>query len=437
MRQIFLKTQLLGSFAGQEHDKKRSVILLNQIVLVFLFLQGFLYFEFLFPLQYDVLIIIFIIQLLTGIPLILAYFNHTNAAKWYFNVVFLLLMTAIICTHGWALRADYSYLVFAVTAIFLFKKISHKIFLIALIIGCYFFTVYYTNNYPPTFAENVSSWNSSILFLAMIFSIILIINGFVTDNQSYQDKLTKALEDLQKEQAKIEIQNKTLESINKDLERFAYISSHNLKTPVRTIRSFADLISRDLKKGKHENLEEYLDFIKQGASQMQLLITDILEYSQFNQQETFETTQVNLNQTIDFIHFQLQSFTDKPIHIKVSELPIIQSNRTFINAIFQNLIENGVKYNESERFEITVSYEDKGDKHLFIFKDNGIGIDAAYHDKIFEMFERLQTDSKYDGSGVGLGMSKKIIEKLNGRIWVDSNIGQGSTFYVELPKVYL
>lgn len=268
----------------------------------------------------------------------------------------------------------------------------------------------------------------------MLFSTTIIIGRFVADNESYQNKLTNALDKLKEEQAKIEIQNKTLEKVNKDLERFAYISSHNLKTPVRTIRSFADLISRDLKKGKSENLEEYLEFIKQGASQMQLLITDILEYSKFNQQRTFETTDVNLNHTIDFIYTQLQSITDKKINLAVSELPIIQSNRTFINAIFQNLIENAVKYNESEIVKIEITYKDLETKYLFCFKDNGIGIGVIYHERIFEMFERLQNSEKYAGSGVGLGMNKKIVEKLNGRIWVESTIGNGSIFYVELPK---
>ena len=95
-------------------------------------------------------------------------------------------------------------------------------------------------------------------------------------------------------------------------------------------------------------MPEYLDFIKQGASQMQLLVTDILEYSQFNQQKTFEVSEVNLNDTINFIHLQLQTFSDKKIQLEVPTLPIIESNQTFITAIFQNLIENGVKYNESK-----------------------------------------------------------------------------------------
>lgn len=437
MKQIFYKIQQFGIQDGQSPSEKRSIMLLNEITLILLLFQILTYPESVFHLRYVTIATTLGIQLFTVVPLILAYFNYTNAAKWYFNIIFTLAMTLFICLHGWELRGDYCYLVFIVTAIIFFKKISHRTFLLILIICCYFFSVYYTNNYPALLIQNVSDWNSLVIFLAMLFSTTIIIGRFVEDNESYQNKLTNALEALQKEQAKIEIQNKTLENVNKDLERFAYISSHNLKTPVRTIRSFADLIGRDLKKGKHENLEEYLDFIKQGASQMQLLITDILEFSQFNQQNNFEIKQVDLNQTIDFIHSQLQSFTDKTIKIEVPTLPVIQSNKTFINAIFQNLIENGVKYNEAETIEITVFYKDKGDKHLFTFKDNGIGIDSAYHEKIFEMFERLQSDSKYTGSGVGLGMSKKIIEKLNGRIWVDSVLGQGSTFYVELPKRYL
>jgi signal transduction histidine kinase len=436
MKQFLLKIQQLGIQEGQNPSEKRSIMLLNEITFILLLFQTLTYPESICNFRPIAIITTLCIQLFTLAPLILAYFNQTNAAKWYFNIIFTLAMTVFICLHGWELRGDYCYLVFIVTAIIFFKKNSHRVFLLGLIIICYFFSVYYTNNYPAILKENVSDWNSPVIFLAMLFSTTIIIARFVADNESYQNKLTDALKALQKEQEKIEIQNKTLASVNKDLERFAYISSHNLKTPIRTIRSFADLIGRDLKKGKQENLTEYLDFIKQGASQMQLLITDILEYSQFNQQKTFETIEVDLNQTISFIHFQLQSFTDKTIHIEVSELPIIQSNRTFINAVFQNLIENGVKYNETKTVEITVSYEDNGDKHLFLFKDNGIGIDAAYHDKIFEMFERLQTDSKYTGSGVGLGMSKKIIEKLNGKIWVDSTLGQGSTFYVELPKRY-
>lgn len=434
MRQTFRKVQHLGIEEGQTPLEKRSIMLLNEITFILLFLEALIYPEFLYPVNFAAIAVILLIQFFTIGPLVLSYFNRTIAAKWYFNIVFMLFMTALIATHGWELRADYCYLIFTVTAIIFFKKTSHRTFLIISIIVCYVFAIYYISNFPIFFEDHVTTWNSSIVFLAMIFSITLIVSRFVADNESYQKDLTKALDSLQGEQAKIEIQNKTLASVNKDLERFAYISSHNLKTPIRTIRSFTDLIERDLKRGKQENFEEYLDYIKQGTSQMQLLVTDILEYSQYNQQDTFETSEVDLNKIIHFTHSQLQTITEKEIKLQVPNLPIIQSNKTFITAIFQNLIENGVKYNESETVEITINYIDKEHIHCLSFKDNGIGIEPIYHDRIFKMFERLQNDSKYTGSGVGLGMSKKIIEKLNGRIWLESTLGQGSTFYVEFPK---
>jgi signal transduction histidine kinase len=436
MKEFLFKIRYLGVQEEQAHDEQRSIMLLNEITFVLLLFQILTYPEAIYHLHYIKIITIFGIQSFTIVPLILNNFNYTNAAKWYFNIIFTLAMTIFICLHGWELRGDYCYLVFTVTAILFFKKINHRVSLLILIISCYFFSIYYTNNYPALLIENVSTWNSLVIFLAMIFSITFVIARFVKDSESYQNNLTNALDALQQEQAKIEVQNKELEGVNKDLERFAYISSHNLKTPIRTIRSFADLIGRDLKKGKQENLPEYLDFIKRGASQMQLLVTDILEYSQFNQQKKIEVLEVDLNDIISFIHLQLQAFNNKKIQLEVLTLPIIESNKTFITAIFLNLIENGVKYNETQTVEIVISYKDKGDKHLFLFKDNGIGIEAIYFDRIFEMFERLQTDNKYVGSGVGLGMSKKLVEKLGGRIWLDSALDQGSTFYVELPKKY-
>jgi signal transduction histidine kinase len=438
MKQFILKIQHFGIEEGQNHDDRRSIMLLNEITFLLLLFQMLTYVEAVYYLKYIQIITIFGLQFFTIVPLVLNHFNYTNAAKWYFNVVFTLAMTAFICLHGWELRGDYCYLVFTVTTIIFFRKISHRVFLLLLIICSYFFSIYYTNNYPAILIENVTAWNSLVIFLAMVFSATLVIARFVTDTEAYQNNLTTALDALQQKQAKIEVQNKALEGANKDLERFAYIASHNLKTPIRTIGSFADLIKRDLKKGKQENLPEYLDFIKEGASQMQLLVTDLLEYSQFNQQKVVETSKVDLNKTINSILFQLQlqTLTSKEIKFEVPTLPVIVSNKTFITAIFQNIIENGIKYNEAQTVEITISYEDKGDKHLFSFKDNGIGIEAAYHDRIFEMFERLQTNSKYVGSGVGLGMSKKLAEKLNGRIWLDSELHQGATFYIELPKNY-
>lgn len=188
MKQLFFKIQHIGVQKGQSHPKKRSIMLLNEITLVLLLFQTLTYPESFYYLQYTRIITIFSLQLFTVVPIVLAYFNYTNAAKWYFNVIFTLAMTVFICLHGWELRGDYCYLVFTVTAIIFFKKTSHRISLLILIILCYFFSIYYTNNYPAILIENVSDWNSLVIFLAMVFSTTLVIARFVMDNESYQKK---------------------------------------------------------------------------------------------------------------------------------------------------------------------------------------------------------------------------------------------------------
>ncbi len=186
---------------------------MNEITIFLLLLQTFVYPELIYNLNYNAILVIITVQLFTVGSLVLAYFNQTIAAKWYFNIIFTVFMTLLIITHGWELRADYCYLIFTVTAIIFFDKKIHRLLLI---ICCYLF------------ADNISDWNSMIVFSSMIICITLIISRFVSENESYQDELTKTLDTLQQEQAKIEVQNNTLEKVNKDLERFAYISSHNL-----------------------------------------------------------------------------------------------------------------------------------------------------------------------------------------------------------------
>lgn len=435
MKKILHFIRHLGINETQTHTEKRSIILLNEITLVILLIEIAMYPEFLFTGKFLEVSVIFFIQIITVIPLLFNNFNRTETAKWYFNVVLTIAITAVIMAHGSELRGDFCFLVFAITAIIFFQKFTHRLFQYTFIISCYFFSIYYTNHYPAILAKNVSNWTSSAAFLATLISIIVIIYRFINDSEIYEKELKETLQDLKAEQKITAFQNERLAEANEELERFAYISSHNLKTPIRTIRSFTDLIERNMKKGNTEDFDEYFAFIKQGTAQMQLLITDILEFSKFNQQNDFEITTIDLNQVIYYIHKQIQSFTDKAIELEVDELPIIQSNQTFINSIFQNLIENAIKYNRSEIIKIKILYQEKDNQHQFSLTDNGIGIEAIYHEKIFGMFERLHNNSKYEGTGIGLAMTKKMIGKLNGQIRLESSIGKGSTFFISLPKL--
>lgn len=434
MKAIFYKILNFGITPNQSYSDQKAILLLNQITLALFFSEALVYPEFIISGNFKAIYIILTVQVFTVIPLILTYYNKTNIAKWFFNIAFTFIITGMICTHGWNLKADYTYLIFAITTILFFDKTWHQILMISFLIASYFFSKFYIHNFPQPYEGHVTIINSSVVFIGMIGATALVILKFRNESEQYEKSLQNAFKRLQEKQNEIEKQNNELEKINKELERFAYISSHNLKTPVRTIKSFADLMKRDLNRGKTEHLQEYLGFVQQGASQMQLLITDILEYSKFNKQNLIELSEVDLNKMIYFIYKQSQTISENQIALTTTNLPILYTNQTFLTAVFQNLIENSVKYNDNEIIEINIDYMLSNNKHVFKISDNGIGIDEKYFDKIFNMFERLHNSENYNGSGIGLAMSKKILERLNGEIWVESTVGKGSTFTIELPQ---
>lgn len=398
-------------------DKVRLKILNQQgfyvVLIVFLFIiktiaEG----------EGDILLLLFIL-FLSSFILIFNYWKKHLASKLYWTIFFPSLMMGVIMLYGEAIHGEATFFIFMITALIFFSNNLIRLFLTIFTISLFLFSIYYTNNYDSPYSDITDKVDKVLIFTVTALCISAVIRTF-------SGELRTHIKDLERN-------NVDLSNAYKEIERFAYISSHNLKTPIRTIRSFTDLISRDLNRNQTENLPEYLDFVKQGAEQMQFLVTDILEYSKLNQEENIQLEEVDLNKTIDFIQLQIKSFSTKSIEIKTESLPIIQSNQTLINAIFQNLIENSIKYNDAENILIEIFGETTEDCHILTFKDNGIGIAKEYHEKIFEMFERLHSNPKYEGTGIGLAMCKKIVEKLGGKIGVDSEEGEGAEFYLELP----
>lgn len=233
-------------------------------------------------------------------------------------------------------------------------------------------------------------------------------------------------------EAQLRQQTKELEESNMELERFAYIASHDLKTPLRSIVSFLNLIERRIVKYKDDDLKEFTYLARQGADQMYSLVQDVLEFSRINNKEQHEES-VDLNQVVFSITRDLQkTFVEKNAVLQSDHLPFIKGKHTQMKQIFQNLIENGLTYNKEKEPTIKVFYRRQNDQHLFGVKDNGIGIDPKYNEQIFEMFKRLHTTSEYQGSGIGLAICKKIVMAHKGTIWVESKPGQGTTFFFTL-----
>lgn len=363
-----------------------------------------------------------ILLIVLGLCSVVQFLNHFQkylVARLYWTAFFPTMTAAVIIIYGEAAEAEVAFFIFMVTSLILYNNNWFRFGLVFFTLCLFAGSIYYTNNFESPYSHVVDDADKILIFLATALCISTIIHAFFVEVQQHIKEL--------------EIKNKNLNKAYEEIERFAYISSHNLKTPVRTIHSFTDLISRQLKKEKDNPVNEYLDFIRQGAQQMQLLITDILEYSKLNQNDSIEMERVDLNQIVYFIRQQLEHISTKPMHIEAAKLPILYSNKTLITAVFQNLMENSVKYNNKEFIHIDISFILKKETIIFHFKDNGIGIAKEYHEKIFGMFERLENSTQYQGTGIGLAMCKKIVQKLGGKIGIKSESNKGSCFWVELP----
>jgi len=235
-------------------------------------------------------------------------------------------------------------------------------------------------------------------------------------------------------EAEREMVIKELESKNAELERFTYTVSHDLKSPLITIGGFVGLLEEDARSGNTEKFERDLDRIREAKDKMHRLLNELLELSRIgrlmNLQMDVPFTQI-VEEAISLTHGQL---TAGNIQVEIdTSLPIVHGDHPRLVEVLQNLIDNAAKFTVNQPHpQIQIGMHTDNDKKVFFVKDNGIGIDPSYHEKIFGLFDKL--DPKSDGTGVGLALVKRIIEVHGGRIWVESEgKGKGSTFYFTLP----
>jgi signal transduction histidine kinase len=225
-----------------------------------------------------------------------------------------------------------------------------------------------------------------------------------------------------------------LEQANYELRTFNYIASHDIKEPIRVIGNYAGLIFRKLPNNLKTDLGEYFTTIKASTKQLYTLIEDFARYTTLSKDETIERNSVDLNLLVSGVEDNLKESIEKYNgEVLKVDLPVIESNNSLLFSTLKNLIENGLKYNESKKSMVKVSYHKTAENHEITVSDNGIGIDKSYHDKIFEMFKRLHTRDKYTGSGIGLAIVKLNIDKLKGQVRLESEEGKGSQFIISLP----
>ena len=238
----------------------------------------------------------------------------------------------------------------------------------------------------------------------------------------------------QKEAERIlELRLEELSRSNEELEQFAYVSSHDLQEPLRMITSYLQLLQRRYQGQLDNKADKYIHFAVDGASRMQNLINDLLEYSRVTR-SVREPKTINcefiLNQTLSNLKLMIK---DTKVTISHDPLPEVITDPIQLSQVFQNLIVNGIKFRSEEAPKIHIAAEKKENEWVFSVRDNGIGIDPQYSERIFEIFKRLNSRERFPGTGIGLAICKKIVERHGGRIWVESELGKGSTFYFTLP----
>ena len=219
---------------------------------------------------------------------------------------------------------------------------------------------------------------------------------------------------------------------NQELEQFAYVASHDLQEPLRVVTGYVQLIERKYKDRLDADAGQFFFFIIDGVARMQQLITDLLNYSRVGTRAA-PFRRVNMQVVLDRALANLKAvIAESGATVTHDSLPTIEGDDSQLVQVFQNLIGNGLKFHGDESPHITVSAHRNGDGWEFAVRDNGIGIDKQYWEQIFVIFQRLHTRQKYPGTGIGLAICKRIIERHGGRIWLDSEPGRGTTFYFTL-----
>ena len=242
----------------------------------------------------------------------------------------------------------------------------------------------------------------------------------VTERKAMENEIKLAMEKLQQS--------------NAELEQFAYVASHDLQEPLRMVASYVQLIERRYKGKLDSDADEFIGYAVDGANRMRGLIDDLLTYSRVARLgKPFELT--DLESTLEIVLLNLKtSIAENEAVVTHDKLPTVMADGGQLVQLFQNLIGNGIKFHGEEAPHVHISAQVRDTDYLFSVRDNGIGIAPEYYDRLFKIFQRLHTREEYPGSGIGLAVCKRIVERHGGRIWIESQVGKGSTIYFTLSK---
>jgi PAS domain S-box-containing protein len=258
------------------------------------------------------------------------------------------------------------------------------------------------------------------------------IGNDISDEKRVQSELNARAQALERGALELKARNAELARANAELEQFAYVASHDLQEPLRMVASYTGLLKRRYQGKLGEDADEFIEFAVDGALRMQRLINDLLAYSRVGTRgRPFEPTDMNTvcEQALQNLEVLIQENNAK---VTCAALPVIEGDGTQLVLVLQNLIGNAIKFRSENAPEVHIEVEPRPGSWVFSVQDNGIGFNPQYADKIFLMFQRL--DSSRPGTGMGLAICKRVIDRHGGRIWAESETGKGSIFHFSIPR---
>lgn len=258
--------------------------------------------------------------------------------------------------------------------------------------------------------------------------------AFLNDFTSLNNELINNKRELMLKNQKIELLNKELNAVNEHMTMFTYSVSHDLKEPLRMVKSFLTIFHQKYGESLDEKGRNYIDFALDGANRLNKMLADLLDYHQSSNFDTSET--VNLNDVfLEAKKILQKEIEEKNALITSEKLPTVQGSATGYLQVLQNLISNAIKFvPEGKTPVVSIHVEEKDTTFTIKVKDNGIGIPEDQVQEVFNLFKRLNAEGQYEGTGMGLAMVKKNIERMGGEIWLESEEGKGSTFFFTIIK---
>lgn len=317
----------------------------------------------------------------------------------------------------------------------LYESMSRVLFFNLVITACAFLLSYFISSYlQQLILEPVRSLANITRKFARTHDYSLRARKYAGDELGeLVDDFNMMVEELEKHEARFKKVIEELSDTNVELERFAYICSHDLQEPLRMVSNYTQLLAKQYQDVLSGDALEYMEFIIDGAVRMRELINDILSYSRIGYAPG-PIASVNIQEVVDNVLKNLALvIKEKNALITSDPLPVILGYGVLIMQIFQNLLSNALKFSKNKQAKVHIGVRRITGAWEFSVQDNGIGISPQYHEKIFEIFKRLNRREEYEGTGIGLSICKKAVEYHGGHIWISSVLGQGCTFFFTIP----